>query len=171
METEQGQKLEGALRAVAQMHSDTSRLLIDCDKYIGGTRRSVFGNSVTDNLSHSVPADFWMAEGVYRFYEVDPPLLFDVITVAFLGGRKSEPLLLVGRIRYAPGQLFKNWDLWSLYFAWGQEQRTGEILEYSDVGAHRITWGRLVAVPLFSIKRIEDVQELMRRVVEASPKQ
>ena len=33
-------KMAGALKAVIKMHSDTSKLLIDCDKHIGAGRKS-----------------------------------------------------------------------------------------------------------------------------------
>src|ERR1700722_1838486 len=70
--TEYGTKIAGALKAVAQMHAETSRLLVDCDKYIGNGRPSVFGSYATRDLTYHYKATFWMAEGVYRYYPAGP---------------------------------------------------------------------------------------------------
>jgi hypothetical protein len=41
MGEEYGRLIDNAVRAVAQMHGDTSKLLVDCDKRIGRGRSSV----------------------------------------------------------------------------------------------------------------------------------
>jgi hypothetical protein len=178
MNTEQGQKIAGALKAVAQLHSDTSKLLLDCDAYIANGRRSVFGNNATRDLTWHAKAAHWMAEGVYRFYEGNS-LNVDAITVTFFKpDEEFEPLLKVGRIQYkVPGdgladalrQVCNEWDLWWLYFDSGAARQVGKVIEYSDLDDHRIVWARLIAVPLFTIHRIEDVRQLMTRVVESGP--
>jgi hypothetical protein len=178
MNTEQGQNIARALKAIAQLHSDTSRLLLDCDKYVGTGRPSVFGNYATRDLTYHVRAPWWMAEAVYRYYESDPQTA-DAVTVTFFSSSEEfEPLLLVGRIHYAKTsqgevnalrQTCKEWDLWRLYFRSGVKQELGQVLEYNDMEEHRIAWARLLAVPLFSIHRIEDVCTLMSRVVESVP--
>ncbi len=178
MKTEYGSKVAGALKAVAQMHSDTSKLLVDCDKQIGRGRRSVFGSYATKELTYNFQAEYWMAEGVYRYYEAGP-MLVDGVTVAFFHGQAIEPLLLVAQIRYSykPGDpeppvlrdRCDEWDAWSLYFSWGESRELGKVHAYGGSDAGRIEWARLVAVPLFSIRRIEDVVEMMDRVRAASP--
>lgn len=40
---------------------------------------------------------------------------------------------------------------------------------FADSDQGRISWARLIAVPLFSISRIEDVVELMGRVLASAP--
>lgn len=166
MTTEYGAKIAGALKAVVQMHSDTSKLLVDCDKHIGKGRASVFGSYATSELTYNFQARFWMAEGVYRYYEAGP-LLVDGVTAAFFHvDVPTEPLLLLARIQYSgetAASKAKAWDIWSLYFAWGESKELGKVHRYGETDEGRIEWARLIAVPLFSISRIEDVVDLMDR--------
>jgi len=120
MKTENGQKLAGALKAVAQMHSDTSKLLVDCDKHIGKNRKPIFGNYVTRNLTYHVRADHWMPEGVFRYYQAGP-LLVDGVSVTFFNSAQPEyePLLKVARIAYSTPEGTSHsdsvcdvWDIW-----------------------------------------------------------
>lgn len=99
MTNEYGERIAGALKAIAMLHSDTSKLLVDCDKQIGKDRKSVFANYATRDLTYNVKAECWMAEGVYRYYEAGP-LLVDGVTVTFFNKKEhTEPLLKVSRIR------------------------------------------------------------------------
>jgi hypothetical protein len=188
MNTESGQNIRGALKAIARMHSDSSKLLIDCDTQIGKGRKSVFGEKVTRDLSYKVPTEFWMPEGVFRYYQAGPTLV-DGVLITFLNAAASriseyetEPLLKLARIQYkAPGshnesdstaglnKICNVWDIWSLFFEKTRVKTLGQVLEYSDVDGGRISWARLISVPLFSIRRIEDVVGLMDRVVGAVP--
>lgn len=183
MKTEYGTKMAGALKAVAQMHSDTSKLLQDCDQEIGKGRPSIFGSYATRDLTYNFQADFWMAEGVYRYYQAGPALV-DGVTVAFFHASEpddprsdTEPLLLVARIQYATAGdgasskgNCKEWDIWHMYFDWVPDRKLGQILSVGRAGDGRIEWARLIAVPLFSISRIEDVAALMSRVIDAAPR-
>jgi hypothetical protein len=169
MKTEQGQKIAGALRAVIKMHSDTSKLLIDCDKHIGEGRKSIFGNYATRDLTWKVAASFWMAEGVSRCYEAGPSLVDSIAATFFHESREIEPLLKVGRIAYRPDATCDIWDLWHLFFDPLEHQGLETILHRADAVKGRIAEAHLIAVPLFSISKIEDVTALMNRVIESSP--
>ena len=169
MKTEYGSKIAGALKAVVQMHSDTSKLLVDCDKHVGKGRSSVFGSYATKELTYNFQAKYWMAEAVYRYYQAGPSVV-DGVTVAFFDAEAPiEPVLLVARIHYSTNAKPKEWDIWNLYFAWDESEKSGEVYLYAEADEGRIEWARLIAVPLFSIRRIEDVVELMDRVRAASP--
>jgi hypothetical protein len=184
--TEYGIKIAAALKAIVQMHSDTSRLLVDCDKHIGKGRPSVFGSYATRDLTYSYKASFWMAEGVYRYYPSGPNVM-DGITVVYHSALPStdprsetEPMLLVGRIQYSSASIVNpsesgalkgkcdEWDLWNLYFAWCKRE-CGKVVECQLVDNGRIEWGRLIAVPLFSVDNIEVVVRLVDEVAAASP--
>jgi hypothetical protein len=93
-------------------------------------------------------------------------------------------LLLVARIQYSaegavakPGAgdavgvkgVCREWDIWGLYFDWGQSRELGKVLAYEAIDGGRIGWARLIAVPLFSITRIEDVVRLMDEVLVSKP--
>ena len=54
--------------------------------------------------------------------------------------------------------------MWPLYFSWGEAKKLDEVVSYNGVDKGRIELAQLVAVPLFSITRIEDVTALMERV-------
>lgn len=165
--TEYGPKIAGAIKAVAQMHADTNKLLVDCDRHIGKGRKSLFGSYATRDLTYHVRADHWMPEGVFRYYEAGP-LLADGVSVTFFNGAKStagqydgEPLLKVARIQYsAPGvqsqpdsdegalkAVCDGWDMWWIFFKHAQAKTLGKVLTCDDADEGRIAWSRLAAVP------------------------
>src|ERR1019366_83724 len=120
MDSDYGVKLGQALRAVARLHAVTSKLLLDCDKYIRKGRRSLFGNYVTRDLTYNVKADFWMPEGVYRHYDAGQ-LTVDSVTVTFFlppgaGDPDSvpQPLFQVGQTQYSPVNAGKGADVKSV---------------------------------------------------------
>jgi hypothetical protein len=191
IKTEAGQKMLAALRAVARFHSDTSKLLVDCDKYVGKGRKSLFGSYATRDLSYHVKADFWMPEGLFRYYDSGRSLVDGVgITLFNAAGNsdpeyETEPLFMAARIQYktpeadagksVDGQdglktICDGWDIWWLFFEANKTRAVRELLEYADVDQGRIVWARLIAVPLFSINRIEDVLDLMAKIDSVSVK-
>ena len=122
MSTEYGEKIALALRAVCQLHADTSRFLVDFDnKCSGAGWNSLFGTVATSSISTTLSAECWMAEGVYRYYVKAPALdVVKGILVSFFHfqQKSKEPLLLVAQIKYqvAAGSSIKNvckaWDIW-----------------------------------------------------------
>ena len=180
-----GFQIGQALKAVSHLHSDTSKLLLDCDKHVGKGRRSLFGNFVTRDLTYSVKADFWMPEGVYRYYDAGS-MIVDAITVTFFMPESSgdpdsvpQPLFTAGRIRYpdvkGPNSVdVKNlcdaWDLWWVFFKGAPTPELERIFEGTDLDNGRIAWARCITVPLFSISSIEDVITLMARISEQDTK-
>jgi len=181
MDSDYGVKLGQALGAVARLHADTSKLLVDCDKHIGKGRRSLFRSYVTRDLTYNVKADFWMPEGVFRHYDAGG-LLVDSVTVTFFMPPSSgdpdsvpQPLFQVGRIQYradGPGKaadvksVCQAWDLWWLFFKLERKIELGRVLECADVEDGRIAWARYIAVPLVSISSIEDAIGLYGRVTQ-----
>jgi hypothetical protein len=176
MSGEYGVIINSAVRAVAQMHADTSKLLIDCDKRVGRARPSVFGSYATKGLTYSYRADQWMAEGVFRYYASDSNNV-DGVTVSFWEETTEEPMFMIAQIRYQRHpdsnplddeaadikRVCKEWDIWNLYFWWG-ERKGGTVLEYTDSDEGRIASARLIAIPLYSINSIETVEALYDRV-------
>ena len=124
MADEYGKKLTTALAAVRQLHSDTSKLMVDFDgKMFAAGWSSVFENIATRDLTYSVRAQFWMAEGVYRYYANDGnPGYIEGLTVAFFDKRAEEPLFLAAEIQYRMdankliSTVCRAWDIWHLYF-------------------------------------------------------
>lgn len=178
MADEYGSRMNGAVHAVAQMHSDTSKLLIDCDRYVGKGRTSLFGNNATKDLTYSVQAECWMAYAVYRFY-LTGRCQVDGVTVVFREKSIAEPMFLLSDIQYrrdsavedelaATREVCDVWDLWSLYFEWGE--RTPEVvIKYGSLAGGRIESARLIAVPLYSISSIENVVDLAERLRAPTP--
>lgn len=176
MTAEYGNKIGTALRAIRQMHSDTSRLLQDCDGTIGRHRPSVFGSNATRDLTYQFNAAQWMAEGVYRYYDaadVEAGLV-EGITTAFIDKvkpeRPEEPLLIVGQIKYkvedgkAIAETCLGWDLWNVYFDGLPAAKTGTILFTKGWQTGRVDWVKLIAVPLYSVSSMAVVEELMAKV-------
>jgi hypothetical protein len=171
--TEYGQKIQGALNAVVQLHKDTSKLLVDFDKQMLGYS-SVFGNFATSELTYHVKAEGWLASGVYRYYTKEGmPGLINGIMVPFLDPRLTEPMLVVADLKYhiQAGidikQVCKPWDIWYLYLDWSGSTSEGEIVTHVDADNGRIERSRLKAVPLFTIRKIEDVKGLLDEVRRA----
>jgi hypothetical protein len=181
MSKDYGKMMGNAIKAVARMHSDTSKLLQDCDGTIGKGRESVFGNNATRDVTSLVKAEMWMAEGVYRYYDASDKRkgLVDGITACFHDVEKHslvEPLLIFGRIQYhldaddAIRDVCKGWDLWYALIDWADPFELHQVLTPvpPELDADRIEWLRLIAVPLYSVKSMDDVVRLMKTVREHS---
>jgi hypothetical protein len=174
--TEYGEKVALALRAVCQLHSDTSRFLVDVDsERVGMGWSSVFGTVATSSISTTLTADCWMAEGVYRYYIKTSSLdLVEGLLVPFFHfqGKSKEPLLLVAQIKYQlpAGSSIKNvckaWDIWKIYYDWDDRQDLGKVIGLGSLDDGRIQWAKVMAVPLYSIKRVGYAEQLMAQVRE-----
>jgi hypothetical protein len=81
----------------------------------------------------------------------------------------TEPLLQVARMQYREGSTPDQWDLWNMFYKHIEQREQGAILNYSNADEGRIIEARLIAVPLFSISRIQEVTALMDRVITAWP--
>ncbi len=178
MNEDYGRKIGNALRAVQRMHSDTSRLLQDCDGTIGKGKRSIFGNYATRNLTYSVDATQWMAEAVYRWYECpDAPGRAEAVMVVFFCAERrndqkpgeEQPLLLLGQAQYhvktgrALKGACKEWDLWDVSIEGSELQEFGRVAISKDANK-RIEWLKFVAIPLYSVTGMDVVVRLMEQV-------
>jgi hypothetical protein len=174
MSTEYGEKVALAVRAVSQLHSDTSRLLVDFDnKRLGTGWKPMFGNVVTSGISTTITAQWWMAESVYRYYvKSSAPELAEGLLVSFFHPQQKskEPLLVVAQIKYLvfAGSLIKDvckaWDTWNLFYEWNEQQALEKIISIGHQDNGRIEWANILAVPLYSIKSVEAVELLMAQV-------
>ncbi len=184
-DTTYGGKIQNALHAVVQMHKDTSKLLQSCDDTIGKGKKPIFRGYATDDLSRSYDAPQWslagwMVPGVYRYYyaSTKQPGLVEGVTAVFVPYKIqpiSEPLFIVGQLDYkieSDGDDAKQklyvWDLWDGFF---DKQALYTVLHPQNVGEDakdRIKTMKLIAVPLYSIKDIEQVEALMEQVRQAS---
>ena len=164
-----GRQVGTALRAVLQLHSDTSRLLVDCDRIFKG--ESIFGNNATRELTYHVSARSWMAGGVYRFYRdpSDPRIAWGV-TVCFIDNGNvddlPEPTLIVGRIEYAmtdnkPADC-KCWDLWNQYEKSDGFESVQMISNPDDDQRMERIWFQ--SGPLYSVNSIEDIEGIKKKI-------
>ena len=72
-----------------------------------------------------------MAEGVYRYYLAGPNCV-EAVTVSFWEESTAAPMFLLAQIQYSSNNALledikgrcKEWDVWNLYFTWGEEYRT-----------------------------------------------
>ena len=111
------------------MHADTSRLLQDFDGINGGNHEPVY-DTETRYITWNVNANQWMAQGVYRYYDLadDQPGVVEGITVAFIEkdnpSNIDEPLLIAGQLKYklnggsSVRGICQEWDLWNAHFFW-----------------------------------------------------
>lgn len=178
MSTEYGKKVGTALRAVHQMHADTSKLLQECDLKLGKKLESVFGNTATRGISGTVRNAPWMARGLYRWYKIKRiPGIVEAITVVFLDDqqRAEEPLLLVGRVKYnmdgvkSIKEVCKEWDLLNAWSKTGKDQEPNQIVVPETAFPDRIEAIKYIAVPLYQITSVADVGALMEQVRRSPP--
>ena len=177
MTADYGKKVTMALHAVRRLHSDTSKLLVDCDKkrYAEGCY-SVFENVATRDLTYNVNAEYWMAQAVYRYYANDAkPGLVEALTVCFFDERIDEPILLTAQFQYqvAANELVKDlcaaWDAWDLFFEPpGERKPLGKVHICRKFPRQTLQWGKVLAAPLYSIQRIEDVEQMVQEVRQAA---
>jgi len=170
--TDYGKKVGNALKAIAIMHSQVSKLLIDCDGLFP-EYESVFGNIATRDLTYNVKANFWMAEGVYRYWIKEANPLIGVTAMFYSSeGRLEQPLLVAGQIQYLDDnaktikELCDPWHLWYGVMDWAQSPSCiGDVIELSNPdGKGTIHYMRLATVPLFNIETLDDVKDLFKRI-------
>jgi hypothetical protein len=181
MNVSYGKKVGSALAAVGQLLRDTSRLLQDCDGAIGKWRPSLFGNVVTKDLSTVIYNHWgWMAPSVFRYYEAAEhgTGVVEGVTVYFHDDPPpyDEPLLLVGQVKYrvssdTPTQsLCQPWDIWYSFFEWGEKPlRLDTVLLLRNLAESRIEWSKVIACPLYSIRSMDDVVALLKKVRAVEP--
>jgi hypothetical protein len=181
MKTEYGKQITTAFRAVYQLFEEISRLLQDCDGTVGHGKTSLFGNVVTRALSRSIDnPGAWFASNLYRYYEAGEafPGIVEGLNI-YLWDEPAlyeEPLLIAGQIKYHLGEgesvkdVCNEWDVWKAYFKWCDNRRVDDVISFrrSSDEEGRTEWFKLCAIPLYSIKSIEQVGQLMERV-RASP--
>jgi hypothetical protein len=171
MSTDDGKKIQSAIKAVCQMHSDVSKLLLDFDGLAPWPSESVFGNTATRDLTAQARTPYWMSEGVFRYLSNKAePSLVEAITVCFIDPKLVEPLLLLGRIRYAVGEdgtiagRCEPWDLWNLHFLWNKDWQERVPKDCSAPDQSRIISARVIAAPLYSIGSLSEVGDLLTRM-------
>ncbi len=175
-----GEKINNAVKAVQQMHVDTSKLLQACDDTIGKGKESLYPNRVTHGISNHLkpPSEVWMARGVYRYYKprqhertANQPGLVEGVTVVFIPDEPvDKPLFIVGQLDYKVehGDRGRDtWDLWYGFFDWSTTRALNEVTCPSPDDHNRIKSMKLIAVSLYQIKDINHVQELMTQVQQA----
>jgi hypothetical protein len=165
-----GKRMSAALRAVEQMHSDCSRLLLDFDRVMEGWK-PIYGNFATRDLTYNVRAQRWMAEGVYRqYFHPSLPSVVRGLTICFIEPDIEEPMLLVAEIKYAGSEseiktVCREWDMWQIYFDWAEARTNDKVISVANPDSDkRIRSALLVAKPLYSINSLDEVIELMKLV-------
>lgn len=160
--TEAGKTMHQAVKAVADMHADTSILLRDLDKLFK-KRKSIFKNIVTGELTYNVEALMWMAAGVFRYWDLRNGNVAGV-TVMFYDHDVDigEPLLVVGCLHYKAGKDgAQKWDLW--HMAADKERRKkgrGIDVSMADEFEGRIEKASYAIRPLYSITSTDDVKAM-----------
>ncbi len=162
MTSDYGRQIMIALNAVRQLHSDTSRLLVDFGKKMGADWYSVFGNFATRELTYSVNTEFWMAEGVYRYWASNNcPGVVKGLTICFFDRRIQEPILVVAEVKYhlqlgtEIRSVCKEWDLRNLFLDWNEKRVTGDVITFGAADGGRIQSATLIAKPIYDIGSVD----------------
>ena len=168
MSDDYGKRLMLALRAVQQLHADSSKLLLEIDRRMEGYT-SIFGNFATRDLKYKVDSTRYMAEGIYRHYQARGSTVVPSFTVAFFDSRLDEPVIIVAETEYnSEGELRRicnGWDPWNMLLDWSGRWPTSDIVTTDAAQANgRIVAAQLLARPLFSIEKVDDVLSMLQRV-------
>ncbi|MGA8153772.1 MAG: hypothetical protein WB952_22675 [Terriglobales bacterium] len=176
MDNDYGKKIGLALRAVDQLHADSTRLLRDFDGRMTGCT-SLFGTTVTKDVAYSINRSDFMAVGLFRYYvKKNMPNSTWGLNICFVDPKIDEPLIIVGEITYKdPAQeACQGWDLWFLYFGATEVPVHHTLLEVQGPGPGaspqqyphpgKVLSARVIGVPLYEIQRLDDVEALMKRV-------
>lgn len=178
-----GKQIANALAAVQQLYADTDKLLQDCDGTVGKGKPSVFGNVVTRDLSRVIGGHhWWMPGALYRYYDAraQGPGLVEALTVSFQDEadveppRQDEPLLIVARIHYTIKRstplrsVCDPWNLWNAYFIAWENRCLNKVIALNTGLDDYISKLTMIAVPLYSIKAVHDVEQLIHKLRLAS---
>jgi len=170
-----GENITRAMRAVLQMHADSSKLLLDLDRemmdYV-----SLYDNIATANLSYDVKSKRFMAEGLFRHY-VRAKTDTEVIAVNILffdEGIKtafSEPLFVASKLSYlnttgsSSERQSRFWNPWQALTDWSHGEALKGVVHLSEIKkSGEVQSATVRAVPLFGISSIEQAMYVMREV-------
>ena len=175
-----GKQLCAAQTAIWQMHKDTSRLLMDLDtKLVEREFRPLNNARVTRDGTFAISGP-WFASAVYRLYKSEQNVrsvlainigFYDVWVAPNI--RFDEPLLIAAYLDYhdESGADEGAWDPWEMHLSWFGDRKTGVVKRmtaFAGKDSGRISFARFIAVPLYSIKKVEDVCALFDKVQEES---
>ena len=175
--SEKGKLMAQALKAVADLHSSTSRMLMDCDLFFRKEgQKSLFGNTVTRDLTYSVDAVMWMAEGVFRYWELGNGTVAAVVAMFHdkwsSPPRFAEPLVVFGRLQYKKNQEkdtgredCQGWDLWTVAVdPKCQKDRGPQTIKPTGALADRIEEVSYCIVSPFELEKFEDLRLNLEKV-------
>jgi hypothetical protein len=169
-----GTQMTTAIKAVLQMHSDASKLLLDLDKTMQGYQ-TLFGSIATINLSWDVKTGKYMADGLFRHYvRKDDETQVRAVNICFFDVNDlsfEEPILVAAHISYfsvaknMPEKSKRAWDPWTAFASWNQEKVFNKrIVLDGPLKGGAIQSVILTATPLFSIHNQETVKALINAV-------
>ena len=115
-----GKQMTAALKAVRQMHADSSRLLLDLDRVMVGYK-PVYGSVVTMDLSYDIKRGAYMSEGLLRHWvRSSEPNQVIAVNLAFWDDNADveEPLFIAAKLVYAEPlstvpDRNRAWDPWN----------------------------------------------------------
>jgi len=166
METENGNLVGSAIRAILEMQSDCIKLFHDLDnKFELNGLQAISGNTVTTELGSSLTSPgLYLATYLYTLYapQYSKHHILGVNICFHNQGSKeyfAEPLFIAANIQYDLTQAdeplaIKSWDPWLAILVWNSDKSLGNVL---DVSPRRSAIKKIlvVAVPLYSITSIE----------------
>ena len=163
-----------ALKAVRQMHADSSRLLLDLDRAMVGYK-PVYGSVATMDLSYDIKRGAYMSEGLLRHWvRHSEPNQVIAVNLVFWDDNANveEPLFIAAKLLYAESlsntpDRNKAWDPWYAYLNWMPKRMVGIVTE-GKPHAKRTDLLRVASVgaPLASISSENVARELLQVVVD-----
>ncbi len=167
MPTDLGTKLNSVIRAMMELHEDSSRLLTDLDKQMLRAKYDrIGGNSVALGLSYDLNNSAYMARSlVMRWQKRDEPRHVCIANLIFHddGGENfEEPVLILSGLVYrkpiAPAEI--NWDGWT---AWAKSGKMFGVPTSVDplVLNDRVSGGSVLACYLATVTSADEAWKLM----------
>ena len=172
MSEQYGKRVGQALRAVHQLHSDSSRLLLDMDRAMHGWK-SVYDSTVTNDIPYTTGKDRYMAEGLFRHYYQNQEMNFVVaLNLCFFDSEDptlDEPILVAAELNYDSQSTAKDtsraWDPWNAFFIWGERPKLHDVFVVtSPESFEREVAGNAIAVPLYDVTSTDYVKGLLANI-------
>jgi hypothetical protein len=166
-----GKNIEMAFGYVQQVFRETAQIMTRLDELMGHNWESPYTNYVSRDLSSALHRpNAWLTRACYRIYHsTKDPDARRGITVVYRGYEIEQPILIVGRVEYVPGQgahareVGDPWDLRKAWFEKGPEDKKADGTLYpvrfdeaesEDSAAE----AQVFAIPLVSIQSEDDIR-------------
>ena len=162
-----GRNITKAFEFVRRFYGEVAQLASKLDDLMEHENwRSARGNTVTSLVSKDLlKPELWLPDSIFRLYENRKvTALIKGIVIYFISEDLTEPILIMGTIKYRKRKEAQDWDIWNLWIANERRSLNKDYAERDSVAnepyVHEGVIDRacLYAINLMNIKSEEDIK-------------